>query len=741
MKHLINFLLIILACTPAFAQSQLKGHVVQKNEKGTEEPVPGAAVYWLGSTNAVTTDNKGDFNITYPDTLPAKLIVSLIGAGSDTLKVTVKDDRQYKITLGSSVNLGEVNIVGEQFGSSMSVMTPINTELISNKELKKAACCNLSESFETNASVDVNFTDAVSGQKQIQMLGLDGIYTQILSENLPLIRGLSSSYGLNYIPGPWIDQILITKGTGSVVNGYESITGQIQVELLEPYEADRFYLNGYVNDDQRYEGNVHYAHRFNEKLSTITFGHFSDNSKRTDMNGDHFLDNPLFRQYNVLNRWHYSNGSNLEGQFGFKGLVESRQGGQVAFDYDRDFGTTNAYGFGVETKQFEVFTKNGFMFPEKPYKSIGIMTSTRYHEQASYFGNRKYDGEQRSFYLNGIYQNAINGKEKHTIKFGPSLVVDDYRESFNDSAFGRQEIVPGAFAEYTLSEKSHKIYSLVAGVRADYHNIYGLMFNPRVHFKYNFRPLTALRLSGGRGFRVANIFVENASIFASSRRIAVMEELLPEVAWNYGVSFIHKFELFKREAVFNADYFRTQFDNQVVVDIEDPDYIRFYNLDGKSFSNSLQVDLSFRPINNTEVKVAYKNYDVRNTYGGTLLRKPLVPEHRALATFSYFTKFEKWKFDYTLKWIGESRLPGTTSNPEQYRLPERSDSYFTMNAQVTKKFKYFDVYLGAENITDYTQENPILASDEPFGEHFDASIIWAPVNGRMFYTGFRYTLK
>lgn len=740
MKSAFQFLILILAFGSASAQT-LKGRVVQKNDKGAEEPVPGAAVFWLGTTNATATDSTGNFSIAYPDSLPAQLVVSLLGSGNDTLEITTRTDKALRITLGSSVKLDEVNIVGEQFGNTVSVMTPINTELITGKELQKAACCNLSESFETNASVDVSFTDAVSGQKQIQMLGLDGIYTQILSENLPLIRGLSSSYGLNYIPGPWIEQILITKGTGSVVNGYESITGQIQVELLEPDVADRFYINGYANNNQRLEGNVHHAHRFNEKLSTITFGHFSDQSKRLDMNHDHFIDNPLFRQYNLFNRWHYANGKRLEGQFGFKGLIESRQGGEVHFDYDRDFGTTNFYGFGVDTKQFEVFTKNGFLFPEKPYKSIGIMTSTRYHDQGMFFGNREYDGTQRSFYFNGIYQSAFNGNEKHVIKFGPSLVVDDYNESFNDSAFSRKEIVPGVFAEYTLSEKSEKIYSLVAGIRTDYHNIYGVMINPRVHFKYNFRPLTALRLSGGRGFRVANIFVENASIFASSRKVMVMERLLPEVAWNYGASFIHKFELFTREAVFNADFFRTQFDNQVVVDIEDPDYVKFYNLDGKSYSNSMQVDFSFRPVKCTELKVAYKNYDVRNTYGGKPLRKPLVPEHRALFTFSYFTKFEKWKLDYTVKWLGESRLPGTASNPVEYRLPERSDSYFVMNAQVTKKFKYFDVYLGAENIANYTQENPILASDAPFGEHFDAAIIWAPINGRMIYTGFRYNLK
>lgn len=267
------------------------------------------------------------------------------------------------------------------------------------------------------------------------------------------------------------------------------------------------------------------------------------------------------------------------------------------------------------------------------------------------------------------------------------------------------------------------------------------MVNPRVHFKYNFRPLTALRLSGGRGFRVANIFVENASVFASSREVQVLEELKPEVAWNFGTSFTHKFEMFQREAVFSVDYFRTDFENQVIVDLEDVNKIKFYNLHGLSYSNSYQAEFSFRPVKCTEMKVAYKHYDVKSTYSGKLLEKPLVPKDRALFNFSYFTKFEKWKFDYTLKWLGETRLPDTTPNPDQFRVSDRSESYFIMNAQVTKKFKLFDVYLGSENLTNYTQKTPILASDEPFGEHFDASMIWAPVNGIMVYGGFRYTLK
>lgn len=733
---------------PVFSQ-HLMGKIVEKDDQGKYHALPMAGIKWHGTAITATSDENGSFHIAFPDSMPAKLIVSMIGYKNDTVLFREKSLASIQVILKSAATtLTTVNITGKQQSTSNLISAPINTELISRKELTLAACCNLSESFERNASVDVNFTDAVSGTKQIQMLGLDGIYTQILYENLPFVHGLSSSYGLSYIPGPWVESILVTKGTGSVVNGYESITGQIQIELLEPDKADKFFINGYANSEQRYEFNAHYAKQFNENLSTLLFAHAGKNSMKVDRNGDSFHDMPLTTQYNFLNRWHYRIKDKAEGQFGFRGLIEDRLGGQMFFDHRKDFSGQTAYGIGIGTKQFESFTKNGFMFPDKPWKSIAIMTTERYHKQTAFFGMKRYSGEQKSLYVNTIWQDIIN-TTFHKIKFGVSVIADDFAEKFNnnipaenDSVFSKRETIPGGYFEYTYNNDSN--ISIVGGLRADFLDDFGFTTNPRIHIKYNPEKGTVFRLSGGRGFRTTHIFAENSQVFASSRKLVIKEILSPEIAWNYGATFTQKFKVASRDASFNVDFFRTDFQNQVVVDLENPDEVQFYNLKGKSFSNSLQADFSFQPIERLDVKFAYKHYEVKTTYlssgspSGSLLDKPFVPKDRALVNIDYATNLEKWMFDLTVKWFGESRLPNTSPNLPEFVLPQHAPAYYTLFAQVTKRFRVFELYVGGENLLDYRQANPILDPENPFGPNFDASMIWGPVNGRVIYGGFRF---
>jgi outer membrane receptor for ferrienterochelin and colicins len=724
----------------ALVAQQLKGKVLGENEKGIQENLPAANVYWQGTTIGTTTDLEGVFQLPIPDSLPARLIISSVGFESDTILISSNLSKEITILLKGMISLGIIEVEEKQSTTMNKIFTPINQEVISSKELLKAACCNLSESFSTNASVDVAFTDAVSGAKKIQMLGLDGIYTQVLSENMPLLRGLSAAYGLNYIPGTWVENILVTKGTGSVVNGYESISGQINLEFLKPQEQKkRFFINVYGNLNGRAEANFHVAKKLNEKWSTLLFTHASSNFMKQDMNKDGFLDMPLTQQYNVFNRWDFYNQKNFEAQFGIRGLYETRQGGQTNFNYNADHGKTNVYGIGIVTKQLEYFSKTGFMFPSKPLKSFGIQTSGKIQQQQMYFGKRTYTGEQKNFYANIIYANIIN-TTNHKYKLGTSYLLDDYKESYNDSAFARTESVPGVFAEYTYTHPDN--FSLVAGVRADYHNLYGLFYTPRLHLRYNVTKKTTLRLSAGRGFRTSNVFIENQSVFASSRKVIVQETFKPEIAWNYGVSANQQFKLFGNEAFINVDFFRTDFENQIVVDLDqNTNQVVFYNLKGESYSHSLQTDFGFTPFKSFDVKLAYKWYDVKTTYNYELLDKPYVPKHRVMLNMAYSTYRDIWKFDFTTNWFGQSRLPSAALNPVEYQLPQKSKDYFLMQAQITKKFRKFDVYVGCENILNYTQRNPILSAADPNGQYFDASMIYAPIEGRIVYFGLRMEIK
>jgi outer membrane receptor for ferrienterochelin and colicin len=729
--------IILIYLFPLFVNAQIKGLVQEKAENGNL-PIAGANVYWLNTNIGTTTNAKGEFEISYPETFPSKLVVSFVGYQSDT--ILVETNKFIVVTLKPSITLKAVEIEVRESATKISTISSVNMEIMTNKELKKAACCNLSESFESNATVDVNYTDAVSGAKQIRMLGLDGVYTQILSENMPGIRGIGSQYGLSFVPGTWIESIQITKGVGSVVNGYESISGQINVELLKPEKADKLFLNLYAGDWGRYEANIHSGTQLNKKWSTLLLGHASVVSKKNDNNKDGFLDMPLGNQINLVNRWKYEN-DDFMAQFGIRAMLDDKQGGQTSYNKTSDFGTTNAYGIGIQNKQLEFFTKTAFGFEGKPYKSLGIITNTKLNQLNSYYGLRMYDGEQQTFYANLIYQSIIVHTE-HKFKVGLSYINDTYNESFTGVNYRRNESVPGAFAEYNFDRENK--FSFLGGIRVDYHNLFGLQVNPRVHIKYKPHQYTTLRLSGGRGMRVANVFADNSGLMASSRAFIVRNALLPEIAWNYGTTLIRQIKIGSKCFFLTLDYYRTDFQNQVVIDLDaDIHSVSFYNLKGLSYSNAAQAELAFEPIKRFEIKTAYKFQDVKTTYGTQLLDKPLVVRNRALINLAYATKFDKWKFDFTAKWFGKARIPPRASKHVLHINDGGSFStpYYTLNAQITRAFKHFEIYAGGENINNFMQHDAILFANDPFGPHFDAAIIWGPVMGRVLYAGLRLVIK
>ena len=715
------------------AQKSIKGSVYEMKDK-KEMVVPLANVYWQNTSVGVAADIDGNFEIAAPEVYPANLIVSFVGYQSDTITLNTYQ-RKVKVQLKSIIGLDEFQVTEKQASSFINTIDPMHVETLTSKEFEKAACCNISESFETNASVDVNFTDAATGTKKIQMLGLDGVYTQIQYENLPLIRGLSTAYGMTFIPGTQAGSIQIKKGAGSVLNGYESITGQINLELQKPDKAERLYLNAYANQMSRAEINLQAAQKLNDKWSTMTMFHTSNQSISHDNNNDNFEDHPLRTQYNLFNRWKYR-GEKRMFQGGFRAVYDDLSAGQIKANELEPL-----YYIGVQTKQFEVFTKNGFLFPKTPYKSIGILNSFKIHDHQSVYGQKSYNANQYSGYMNMIYQTII-GQTDHKIKFGASFVYDNFNKNLNESyKFGKIEAVPGVFAEYAYN--AEKKTALVLGLRGDYHNKFGAFVTPRAHYKYNFTEKSAFRLSAGRGFRTANPIIENTgSALTSSRSIVLNDNvLLPEIAWNYGTSITHKFEIAEKEMNLSIDYYYTDFTNQVVMDLENPREVSFYNLEGKSYSHSLQLEYSVEITKALELKTAYKWYNIKTTYNGELRDKPLTPKNRVLVNIGYVTNFDKWKFDVTGNWFDVSRIPSTGTNLSENIVSTKSESYYTVNAQITKAFKKFELYAGAENLFSYKQENPIIAANDPNGPIFDASLIWGPVMGRNIYVGFRYKIK
>lgn len=731
----------------ASAQETIKGIVTDEKK----QPLFGANIAWQNSTSGTKTDENGNFSI---EKTPEVSILEISYEGFETQKIVVNLNESLTIILKEVNNLNEVIISKTKKSTEHSLYKVANMQTMGQKELLKAACCNLSESFSTNPSIDVNFSDAVTGNRQIKMLGLTSPYILITDENIPSVRGASQAYGLSFVPGTWVESIQITKGAGSVINGYESISGQINYEVLKPQEDIPFFLNVYASQDERYEINTHFNTKYSDKLSTTLFVHGNTRLGKYDMNHDHFLDNPIGKQVNILNRWQYGDcGIGFVSFLNLRYMNDEKQAGSIHFNPDTDRLTTNAWGSEVNTEKIEISNKTGYVFPDMPYQSFGFQNSFQSHKQDSYFGLNQYNIHQKSYYSNLLFSSIIsNTKNKFTT--GVNFAFDEYDEVVDlnfSQDFSRIDNSVGAFFEYTYDNLDN--FSLVAGARIDQHNRLGTFVTPRLHIRYNPWNQAVIRASFGRGKRAANIFAENQQLFASNRNFSILNSdgnlygLNPEIAWNYGLSFIQKFKIAGKDAEFILDYYQTDFQNQAVVDIDaSPQQVLFYNLEGKSFAKSFQAEFSLELIRHLNLKTAYKFYDVQTQFQTGQLQRALQAQHRFFANVAYEThikdKGQQWKFDVTYNWLGEQRLPNTASNPVAFQLGEYAPAFAIINAQITRTFSStFELYIGGENMGNFKQTNGIVQNSNPFGTYFDSSMLYGPVFGQMYYAGLRFKIK
>ncbi|MEI8280032.1 MAG: TonB-dependent receptor [Bacteroidota bacterium] len=744
-------LCLLLLNNNSFAQQirRVTGIVSIKDNKGKKLLAEGATVATPNAAINTQTDNSGKFSLEFPDTTHT-LVVTYVGYIPDT--VTLQSGiNDLNIELSRSHDLKEVVVRNRRKATELSLYNPFKTENIGQAELYKAACCNLSESFETTPSVDVSFTDAVTGYKQIKLLGLAGSYTLLTQENIPNIRGLASITGLTFTPGSWIEGMQLSKGTGSVVNGSESVAGQINVELMKPFEGEKWLFNIYQNTQGRSEVNINYRHKLTPRLGTNLLIHANNTWLKLDQNGDHFIDQPLGNQVNILNRWIYNGSHGWMIQAGAKFLYSTGVGGEWNYKSGDPQVPGNPWGYKFTTTRLEDWAKIAKVF-NRPNTSIGLQLSHISYDQDAMYGPREYIGKQSSLYANLIYQTYINNTN-HVIKTGVSGIMDVYDEEFAHVKYSRTEQVPGVFAEYAYNYSDK--FNVIAGLRGDYNNLYGAFATPRLHLRYAPFKRTVLRASFGRAQRTANIFAENAGFMAGNRQFDILNPVAgkaygldPEVAWNTGLNLTHKFKIGYREAVFSLDYYYTWFQSQVVTDLDYPGYVTFYNLNGRSDAHSFSTQFDYELIHNLNLRVAYRYFQVMTNYtGGTsvgvLEEKPLVPANRAFANIDYETR-NKWKFDYTIQWISTQRTPGITHNHSGLTpgSPNYSPSYILMSAQITKVFSdVFEAYMGMENMTNYMQHDAIISASDPFGRYFDASMIWGPMMGRAAYFGIRYKVK
>lgn len=703
-----------------------------------DNPLPGANVYWLLTDKGTVTDIDGKFSIlSNPDS--TKLIISYVGYISDTL--TVRDAQRITHVLQSKENedLDEVVVSQRKKSSQLSFLSTQNVLNVSSEELLKAACCNLSESFETNPAIDVNFDNALTGVKQVKMMGLPSPYLLFTEENIPIIRGASQVYGLSFTPGTWIESLQITKGAGSVINGYESMTGQINAELKKPLTSERMFLNLFRSLEGRNELNFHTKSTLSSKLSANVFIHYNERSEKFDKNNDGFLDMPLSEQVNILSRFQYLDSENgWVSFFNFRFLQDDKIFGQADFVPESHKNKTSIWGSEIATNRYESSLKIGYVFPDLPYQSFGAQLAYSDHSQESYFGLRTYDIRHKSGFANLLF-NSILGNTLHKFKTGIQFAYDAYDELIETQITNRIDRSVGAFFEYSYD--SLERLNMVLGLRFDYHNNIGSFLTPRAHFRYAFSETSSLRFSVGSGRRVAAAFAENQKLFGSGRIIQTPKiqsfdfGLAPEHAWNYGVSFLKGFQIGSVSFNVNADLYRTEFVNQVVVDWETIGQISFYNLSGESYANSFQMGLDTRLFRILDARFAYKYYDVQLDYSSGRMQKPLQPKQRYFMNLGYIGN--KWRMDMTYHHTGTQRIPPTVLSPNGFE----SDTFGLVNAQLTYIPKTnFEIYMGAENLNNQRQARPILSADQPFSSSFDSSLVYAPVFGPMMYVGLRFNL-
>jgi outer membrane receptor for ferrienterochelin and colicin len=724
-----------------FAQ-KIEGKVTDNKN----EALIGASVYWLDNAQGTMTEINGKFIIEFNENSNKKLVASYVGHKSDTIEIT--NQKFVKFKLAAIKSLNEVVITDERDGIILSNLDLIKTETITQTELKKAACCDLAGCFETQLTVQPQTSNVITNSKELRILGLSGVYNQVLVDGLPLIQGLTYTYGISGIPGTLVENIFVSKGANSVLQGFESISGQINVITKDPGTTDKLLLNVYMNSFFEKQMNANYAFK-KGKWKNITAIQTVQPSKKIDNDNDNFLDLPLLTRYLIFNKLTYGKETDWGwyGKIAFRFLNEERIGGQYAYNADTDKGKTSIYGQAVNFNQPEVYLKTGYRLNDK--HNFVVLTNTFLHDQNSFFGATSYKAKQQNIYGNVQYEWSYT--KAHTLKTGISfrhlkineniLFTDSTLYRTYDGNYKRVEKIPGIFAENSMTFFNNKL-TWISGLRSDEHNQFGNTVTPRTMLKYDLNSNTVFRANIGTGWRTVNLFSENIGLLVSSRDIIFSENLLPERALNYGVNMVQKFELKNISGYFTSDFYRTEFQNQIFPDYDsDPTKAYIKNFTGTSISNGFQAELNLKIVKRIEFKTGYNFLDVYRIENDKKVLLPFNSRHKFLWTLSIKPINKKISIDINTHWYGQQRLPNTKSNPIEFQRPDYSQSFTIYNIQFTYNLKKLELYAGCENIFNFRQLQPIISWQNPYSPYFDTSSVWGPTRGRELYCGVRFKLE
>jgi outer membrane receptor for ferrienterochelin and colicin len=735
-------LLIQLLSFPLIYAQKISGYIFGAQK----EPLAGARIFWEDQSNGTTSDSTGYFSLPLHSKAETRLLASFTGHETDT--TSVLEFQRFNIYLQKIKTLEEIQINAQKEGTILSDSEVIKTEQITRTELTKAACCDLAGCFETQTTVHPQTTNVITQSKELRILGLSGVYNQILLDGLPMIQGLSYTYGISNIPGTLVDNIYISKGANSTLQGYESISGQINVQTRDPDKGEILLLNTYINTFQEKHLNANYAYRRN-KWSSLTAFHMVQPAARTDRDQDAFLDLPLLTRYGLFHKWKYGQ-ENTKGFFSTTSVRftnEERIGGQKGFSPALHAGNTTQYGQWVKYQQPEIMTKSGYRFSGK--HALIFLGSALYHHQDSWFGTLRYQATQKSAYLNVQHEWNYGN---HNLKTGISYRHLELREHITfyepnpirnyQGLYSRQENIPGFFSENTLVFDKIRT-TWISGIRVDHLNGSGLQWAPRTMFKIDVFPKTVLRMNGGYGWRNVNLFSENIGILVSSRNVVWAEKLEPERAFNTGLNLTQKFENESQSisGYVSLDYYFTDFQNQIFPEYDvNPTSILIRNYSGTSRSDAFQAELKLTLWQRLECKTGYTRLLVYREDAGIRYELPFNTRNRWLNSISYKPLSNRFHVDMNIHHYGRQKLPNTQNHPIEFRRPDYSPIYSVINIQFTWTAGRWEFYTGVENLTDFRQLQPILSWQQPFGPWFDTSSVWGPTRGREGYAGIRYKI-
>ena len=620
-----------------------------------------------------------------------------------------------------------------------------NSELITASELRRAACCNLGESFTTNPSVDVNYNDAATGARQIRLLGLSGSYVQFLTENIPNFRGAAAPYALGYVAGPWMQSIQVSKGASSVKNGYESITGQINVEMKKPQSDPQLSVNMYYDIMNKLEANVDGNWHFGPEWSAGLLTHFENGFSSHDANSDGFADMPRVRQLALMPRVAYL-GSSYVFQAAGRYIDERRTGGQLEGHVHHD-GDMPLYRIKLDTRRWEAFAKNALMYDRDNDGNVALIISGSGHSQNALYGLRVCDIDQHEFYASAMFERKWS--ERHALSAGIQTNYDHYRYhtllnptvTAAAATYSEHEAVAGAYAQYTYNLDERLV--AMAGLRYDWSDLYGSMVTPRMHLRCNPTADVSLHASAGRGYRSPHPLAEYSYLLASSRRMEISGDLRREAAWNFGLGGSWTLHPLQKKTTLSAEYYHTTFSSQLMANLDrNPHAVEIYSSQGRSYSHSLQLELSVDVLSELNLTAAWRLTDVKaDYYGDGLQQKPLTPRNKGLFTLGWTPNMGLWQFDLSCAINGSGRMPRPyTLADGSLSWPERYKAFAQLNAQITRNFRHWAIYLGGENLTAYRQKNPVIGASDPWGPNFDATMVYGPLQGAMIYVGFRYNI-